>query len=102
MGLEGFIHDQDGVVRAKAHVPQDEDHADGAVPLAGIQDEEATIGRRAPGQHRGTCGTTRESSAAKAMMAPPGLPPRHPGAERGRQAQKNPPAGGSSCPETQL
>ena len=45
IGLEGFIYDQDGVVRAKAHVPQGEDYADDAALLAEIQGDEATVDR---------------------------------------------------------
>src|SRR5690606_27210890 len=45
IGLEGFIYDQDGVVRAKAHVPGGESYADDAALLADLQAEDATVER---------------------------------------------------------
>ena len=45
IGLEGFIYDRDGVVRAKAHVPAGESYADDAALLAELHGEEARIER---------------------------------------------------------
>ena len=45
IGLEGFIYDSDGVVRAKAHVPAGEDYADDAELLAELHGEDARIER---------------------------------------------------------
>src|SRR5690606_29275691 len=45
IGLEGFIYDQDGVVRAKAHVPGGESYADDPALLADLQAEDATVER---------------------------------------------------------
>jgi glutathione synthase len=45
IGLEGFIYDSDGVVCARAHVPQGTDYADDAGLLAELHGEEATVER---------------------------------------------------------
>ena len=45
IGLEGFIYDSDGVVRAKAHVPAGADYADDAALLAELHGEDARVER---------------------------------------------------------
>lgn len=45
IGLEGFIYDRDGVVRAKAHVPQGDAYPDDAALLAELHGEEAVVER---------------------------------------------------------
>ena len=45
IGLEGFIYDRDGVVRAKAHVPRGDAYADDAALLAELHGDDAVVER---------------------------------------------------------